>query len=191
MIRWFANNGIAANLLMLGIILGGIYSALFKVPLEVIPSDSGWKIVYMEFRYRGGTAKDVEKGVLLPVERALEGLSGIREINADGERGKAKFFIKAEKGVDLKELRENIRGRVEQISTFPDETEEPKIVIPNFSSWFSVISVAVTGDLVEEELREVTHKVRDDLLEIDGISQARVQGDRRYEISIEANMQKL
>ena len=55
--------------------------------------------------------------MLLPVERALEGLNGIREINSDGMRGRAKFFIKAEKGTDLRELRENIRGRVEQIST--------------------------------------------------------------------------
>ena len=84
MIRWFTNNGIAANLLMIGILLAGVYSAMFKVPLEVIPPDSGWKIVYMEVMYRGGTAKDVEKGVLLPVERALEGLNGIREINSDG-----------------------------------------------------------------------------------------------------------
>lgn len=191
MIRWFANNGIAANLLMIGILLAGIHSAMFRVPLEIIPPDSGWQIVYMEVKYRGGTAKDVEKGVLLPVERALEGLNGIREINSDGMRGRAKFFIKAEKGTDLRELRENIRGRVEQISTFPAETEPPKIVVPNFSSFFPVISVAVTGKLQEEELREITHQVRDDLLEIEGISQARAQGDRSYEISIEAKIPKL
>ena len=101
MIRWFTNNGIAANLLMIGILLAGVYSAMFKVPLEVIPPDSGWKIVYMEVMYRGGTAKDVEKGVLLPVERALEGLNGIREINSDGMRGRAKFYIKADKGLSL------------------------------------------------------------------------------------------
>ena len=191
MIRWFTNNGIAANLLMIGILLAGVYSAMFKVPLEVIPPDSGWKIVYMEVMYRGGTAKDVEKGVLLPVERALEGLNGIREINSDGMRGRAKFYIKAEKGTDLRELRENIRGRIDQISTFPAETEPPKIVIPNFSSFFPVISIAVTGKLQEEELREITHQVRDDILEIDGISQASAQGDRSYEISVEAKIPKL
>lgn len=191
MIRWFTNNGIAANLLMIGILLAGVYSAMFKVPLEVIPPDSGWKIIYMEVMYKGGTAKDVEKGVLLPVERALEGLNGIREINSDGMRGRAKFYIKAEKGIDLRELRENIRGRVDQISTFPAETEPPKIVIPDFSSFYPVISVAVTGKLQEEELREITHQVRDDILEIDGISQASAQGDRSYEISVEAKIPKL
>ena len=79
MIRWFTNNGIAANLLMIGILLGGIYTA-FRLPLEVIPS-TDWQTVSMEIKYPGATPKDVEKGVLIPVEEALEGLSGIKKIN--------------------------------------------------------------------------------------------------------------
>ncbi|MDC0048656.1 efflux RND transporter permease subunit [Verrucomicrobia bacterium] len=189
MIRWFTNNGIAANLLMIGILLGGIYTA-FKIPLEVIPS-TDWQTVSMEVIYPGATAKDVEKGVLIPVEEALEGLSGIKKINSDGERNRAKFYFQAEKGTDLIELRENIRGRIERISSFPQETEPPRIYIPNTSNYFPVISIAVTGNLQEQDLREITHRVRDDLLEIEGISQARTQGDRDYEIAIEANMSKL
>ncbi|MFP6874851.1 MAG: efflux RND transporter permease subunit [Verrucomicrobiales bacterium] len=191
MIRWFANNGIAANLLMIGILLAGLHSAFFRVSLEVIPSDSGWEIIYMEIPYRGATAKDVEKGVLIPVEEALEGLTGIREVNSDGMRGLAKFYFKPEKGTDLRELREQIRGRVEGISTFPAETETPKIIIPDFSRHLPVLSVAVTGDLPESELREVTHRVYQDLLEIEGISRADIQGERSYEISVEAKMEKL
>ena len=95
MIRWFTNNGIAANLLMIGILLGGIYTA-FRLPLEVIPS-TDWQTVSMEVAYPGATAKDVEKGVLIPVEEALEGLSGIKKINSDGERNRARFWFQAEK----------------------------------------------------------------------------------------------
>lgn len=191
MIRWFANNGIAANLLLLAILLAGLHSAFFRVSLEVVPSDTGWQIVYMEIPYRGGTAKDVEKGVLIPVEKALEGITGIREMNSDGMRGMAKFYLKPEKGVDLRELREKIRGRVEGISTFPAETETPKIIIPDFSRHRPVLSVAVTGDLPESELREVTRRVHQDLLELEGVSRADMQGDRSYEISIEAKMERL
>lgn len=38
MIRWFANNGIAANFLMLAILAGGIYMAVFRTPLEITPA---------------------------------------------------------------------------------------------------------------------------------------------------------
>ena len=103
----------------------------------------------------------------------------------------AKFYLKPEKGVDLRELREKIRGRVEGISTFPAETETPKIIIPDFSRHRPVLSVAVTGDLPESELREVTRRVHQDLLELEGVSRADMQGERSYEISIEAKMEML
>ena len=68
MIRWFAANGIAANFLMLIILGGGIYTALFRVPLEVTPALS-WDVVMIEMPYRGATAKDVERAILIPVEQ--------------------------------------------------------------------------------------------------------------------------
>ena len=58
MIRWFANNSIAANLLMVGILLAGIYTALYRVPLEVSPSRQ-YNTVRIDMRYRGATARDV------------------------------------------------------------------------------------------------------------------------------------
>ncbi|MDB4472935.1 hypothetical protein N9078_01830, partial [bacterium] len=67
MIRWFANNGIAANLLMFAILAAGFNAAWNKVPLEVVPESSAWEIVYMEMPYRGGTPKDIEENVLIPV----------------------------------------------------------------------------------------------------------------------------
>ena len=63
MIRWFANNSIAANFLMVGILLAGAYAALVEIPLEVRPSQQ-WNSVNIEMTYRGGTAKDVEKAII-------------------------------------------------------------------------------------------------------------------------------
>ena len=191
MIRWFANNGIAANLLMIGILLAGVYSATERVPLEVVPELSAWDIVYMEMPYRGGTPKDIEENVLIPVERALEGVSGIRELNSDGMPGRAKFYFRAKPGVDLDKLLDEIKGRVDTISTFPSETERPKIIIPDSSGREPVLSVAVTGDLDEDALLEAAKQVQRELLEIPGISRADIQGKREREISIEADMAKL
>lgn len=66
MIRWFANNSIAANLLLLSILIAGIWTGLTRVPLEVTPSLS-WNTVVIWMPYRGGTAKDVERAILIPV----------------------------------------------------------------------------------------------------------------------------
>ena len=190
MIRWFANNSIAANFLMIGILLAGLHAAFYRVPLEVTPSLS-WNVVYMDMPYRGGTAKDVEKGVLIPIEEALEGVSGIKMIHSDGYRGFARIHVEAEKGADLRVLLDDVKSRVDAITTFPSEVERPTIKVPQSTNHIQVISVAVTGDLDAYELRKVARRVQEDLLELDGISLVDLKGERRSEISIEANLEKL
>ena len=69
MIRWFAQNSIAANFLMLAILGTGVYMGVFRIPLEITPALS-WRTVMIEMPYRGGTAKDVERAVLIPIEEA-------------------------------------------------------------------------------------------------------------------------
>ena len=130
MIRWFTNNGIAANFLMLGILVAGIFTAIYRVPLEVTPALS-WNTVMITMPYRGGTAKDVEQAILIPIEEALEGVKGIDRLNADGSRGEARFYLVAKPGVDLRALLDDVKGRVDAINTFPSETERPRIFIPD------------------------------------------------------------
>ena len=186
MIRWFAKNDIAANFLLVGILLAGLYTAFFRIPLEVIPAID-FNVVYISMPYRGATAKDVERAILIPVEEALEGVNGIKMVNADGYRGLARFWIEAKDGYDLRVLMEDVKNRIDGITTFPRETERPRILIPDSSQWFEVLTVAVTGDLPAHELRELARRVQEDILEIDGISRVNLEGERRYEISIEAD----
>ena len=120
MIRWFAKNGIAANFLMLGILVAGVYTALYRIPLEVTPSLS-WDTVMIVMPYRGGTAKDVERAILIPVEEALEGVKGIKHLHADGMRGQARFYLQAKPGTDLRTLKDDVEARVSTITTFPND----------------------------------------------------------------------
>lgn len=190
MIRWFANNGIAANFLMLAILVGGIYTAVFRTPLEITPALS-WRTVMIEMPYRGGTAKDVERAILIPIEEALEGVQGIKQLNADGSRGMARFYLTAEPGTDLRALMDDVKARVDTITTFPNETERPRVFIPESGNYFAVLNVAVTGEVGPHDLRKIARRVQEDLLEIPGISRSEVQGGRRVEIAVEARADRL
>ncbi|MGK0184528.1 MAG: multidrug efflux pump subunit AcrB [Verrucomicrobiales bacterium] len=190
MIRWFARNDIAANFLLVGIILAGIYTAFNKVPLQVDP-DWEFNDIFIRMNYRGATAKDVERDILIPIEEAIKDLPGISEINSEGNTGSGSLWVEAKDGVNLRELLEEMKSRVDNISTFPDETERPSLYIPDSNAWKEVITVAVTGDLEEEELYRAARRVRDDLIELDGISQAELKGERPFEIGIEANQESL
>lgn len=190
MIRWFANNGIAANFLMLAILVGGMYTAVFRTPLEITPSLS-WRTVMIEMPYRGGTAKDVERAILIPIEEALEGVQGIKQLNADGSRGMARFYLTAEPSTDLRALMDDVKARVDTITTFPNETERPRVFIPESGNYFAVLNVAVTGEVGPHDLRKIARRVQEDLLEIPGISRSEVQGGRRVEIAVEARADRL
>ena len=190
MIRWFAKNGIAANFLMLAIVIAGVYTAIYRIPLEVTPKRV-YRTVEVEMTYHGATAKDVERAILIPIEQAMEGLQGLEEIDADGYRGSARIRFDAKPGVDLNAFKDDIQARVDSITTFPDETELPRIRIPDSTMWYEVLTVAVTGDLDQHGLMKVARRVQDDLLELEGISQVDMAGDSPFEISIEASPTRL
>ncbi|MBI1246732.1 AcrB/AcrD/AcrF family protein [bacterium] len=190
MIRWFATNGIAANFMMLAILVAGIYTAYYRIPLEVSPERT-MEVVRIEMTYRGGTAKDVEQAILIPIEESLEGVEGIRDIVSQGSQGSGRISVEAVPGTDLRRLLDDVTARIDTITTFPEETERPEISIPDSSNWWEVLSIAVTGRLSPHELREVTRQVQEDVIALPGISRAQVKGDSEYEISVEVDTNKL
>lgn len=190
MIRWFARNAIAANFLMLGILLVGTWSYMTRVPLEVQPAFK-FNEVRVNIEYRGGSPADVERAVVIPVELAMEGLPGVKTIESEARAGVGQIEISAKDSVDPKELLEEVRQRIDRISSFPPETEPPRVYIPDSSKWFDVIKIAVTGDMDEPDLARAARRIRDDLQEMPGISQSLIQGETRQEISIEAKLDKL
>jgi multidrug efflux pump subunit AcrB len=190
MIRWFARNDIAANFLLFGILAWGIWSAVEKVALEVQPALE-MNQVQINVQYRGGSPADVEKAVILPIEAALEGLSGVDYIESRADDGAARVYVYSESKRNLKTLLEEVKTRVNRISSFPDEIEPPDIAIPDSAQWFDVIKVAVCGDMGEADLLRAARTVRDDLIAMQGISQANVLGNSPLEIAIEADPRRL
>jgi len=190
MIRWFTKNDIAANFLLAAILLGGIFTALNKVPLEVTPTQDFGE-VDIRMTYRGGSPEDVQEHIVIPIERVLRTLPGVKRIEASALRGSANFDIIPEDGVDLDDLRDEVESLVDTINTFPGETERPRITVPNSSSYREVVTIAITGDLSEVELYHLARRVEEDVLDLPEVSRTDLRGIRPLEISIEANDEKL
>lgn len=190
MIRWFARNDIAANFLIVAILLWGGYSAMERVPMEVQPALI-FKEVHINVPYRGGSPEDVEKAVVLPIESALEGMQGVKSVVASALNGSARVRVIAKDHTDTRELMDEIKTRVGRINSFPPEIEPPDIRIPDSSQWFDVIKLVVAGEMDEPDLLRAARRVRDDLMEMQGISQVAVLGASPLEISIEADPARL
>ena len=186
-IAWFAHNPVAANLLMIILIAGGLYSA-FTINKEFLPRIEISQ-VSVTVPFRGATPRDVEQGVLVPIEEAIQDLDGIREIVSTAREGFGTVSIEIEAGYNVLEVFDNIQTRVNSIATFPAETERPRF---NRTTWTqSVIWVSIFGDVPERTLKEAARQVRDDLTALPSVTRADLRGERPFEIAIEVSEQTL
>ena len=188
MISWFARNSVAANLLMVAIAVGGLLALKSAVTLEVFPPSEP-RLINVNVSLRGATPEDVELGVAVRVEEAVQDLEGIDQIISRSVEGGTTVSIEVEPDYDPRVLLEDVKSRVDAINTLPIDAERP--VISLATRRFDVIEVVIGSEYGERETREFAEQVRDDLLRVDGISQVELEAVRRYEIAIEASQDQL
>jgi len=182
-IAWFAANGVAANLLMATIVVAGLLT-IARIPQEVFPEFSS-ELITVSVPFPGAAPEEVEEGVVIRVEEAIQDLEGIDEIRSTSSENVGTVSIEAQSGTDLQKLLNDVKSRVDAISTFPEEAEKP--VIQEVLLRQQVINVAVSGQAEERTLKRIGERVRDDLVALPGITQADLVVARPYEISIEVS----
>jgi multidrug efflux pump subunit AcrB len=180
-IKWMAGNHVAANLLMMLFIVGGLVMG-FNIKQEVFP-EIEFDSISISVPYPGAGPEEVEEGILLKVEDRLSSITGIKEIKSGASEGLGTVILELLSGEDIDSVLQDVKTEIDRIDTFPEDAEEPVITKIVFRG--QVISVVVYGDLPERSLRERAEEIRDDLLAMPGITQAELSGVRPYEISIE------
>ena len=188
MIEWFARNSVAANLLMVGILMAGLITMLTGVKYEVFPPiepDS----ISVNVNLRGATPEDIELGVASRIEESLQGLVGVDEIRSTSREDSTTVTAEVADGYNPRDILDEVKNRVDSINTFHAEAENPIVALATRS--FAVITVAVTSDYGEIETRRLAEQIRDDLLRLDGITLAELDAVRGYEIAIEVSQDKL
>jgi len=181
-IAWFVKNPVAANLLMIGIIIMGFYSLVKKIPLETFPAFEQ-DVVNIAVNYAGATPKEVEQGVTLRVEDAISDLPGVERIQSDSNEGRSLVRVEIRKRYDTTVVLNEIKSRVDRIANFPEEAERP--VVDQIIRVRDVITVVIAQDRNNEVvLRENTERIRDELLSLPNVSQVSMGGVRDWEIGI-------
>ncbi|MBN1806282.1 MAG: efflux RND transporter permease subunit [Sedimentisphaerales bacterium] len=184
---WFASNHVAANLLMVLIIVAGLLS-IFSSRMEVFPELS-LDMITITVPYLGASPEDVEEGVCLRVEEAIAAVDGIKRMTSSAGEGAGMVLVEVDEYADTKEVLDDIKAEVDTIITFPEETEKP--IIAELKTRHQVITVVVYGDASEKTLRILAEQVRNDLTAKPNISQVSIAGVRPYEISIEVSEENL
>ncbi len=186
-VRWMTRNHVAANLLMLVLVVGGIMNGP-SIKQEVFPEVSLDR-VQVQVGYPGAGPEEVEDGILLKVEENLTGVDGIKQIKSVAAEGFGTVTAELNAGEDADRVLQDIKSEVDRIITFPEDSEKP--VISKLLTRREVNSVVVYGQASERSLREQAERVREDLLALPGITQVELGGVRPFEISIDIPEQNL
>ena len=185
-IGWFVGNPVAANLLMTLFIAGGLIS-VSQIRQEEIPTiDLG--IIEVTVPYPGAAPEEVQSGVSLRIEEAIDGIQGIKHITSISREGRAKLEVELESTDNIKVFDE-VKSQVDAIDTFPAETERPVVSLLDVAN--RALEIVVFGNADERTIKELAQQVREEVAALDGISQVEVAYVRLDEVSIEVSEQTL
>ena len=180
-LAWMAGNSVAANLLMIVLLVGGLIWST-QITQEVFP-DFDLEYVTVSVAYPGASPEEVEQGIVLAIEEAVSGLDGVNEVTASAREGSGSVTVEMIEGYDIQKLAQDIQGEVDRITSFPAEAEEPQVKIASHRR--QVISVVLYGNQDDTVLREIAETARDGLLQDPEITQVELKGARDLEIGIE------
>lgn len=187
-IAWFARNSVAANLLMVFLIIGGLFSSYFLVNKEIFPS---FELNYLQISvaYPGAAPQEIEEGINIKIEESIQDINGIKKVTSVASDGFGNVTIEVEDDYDPQDILDEAKLAIDAISTFPDNIEKPNIF--RIKPENNVIWVSVYGDLTLHEMKELAKSIREDITSLPAVTRAKVTGVRDYEIGIELSEDKL
>ena len=186
-IAWMARNSMAANLLMVLLLGGGFWTAL-TVQKEVFPQFQ-LDVVEVDVGYPGAAPAEVEQGILRPVEEAIRGVDGIREITSEAREGRGSVSIELVASTDRMKAFQDVDQAVSRIRTFPDDIDEPDVRLQ--SRQREVIEIGLYGPVDIWTLRKLAEQARDQLLAHEDITQVELGNVPDYVTHVEIPRQRL
>ena len=187
LIAYMVRNGVAANLLMVFILVAGLISmnSLVQEAFPVLSFDH----IEISVPYPGATPDEVEESIVLKIEEHVETLEEVKEVTAIATEGYASVMAELKIGTDISRALDDIESAISRIQTFPIGAERPEI--RQMTNRQSVMRLVLYGDVSERTLKELAHRIEDEFSSLSEVSYVETSGVRNYEISIEVPLHRL
>ncbi|MEE1674190.1 efflux RND transporter permease subunit [Agarivorans aestuarii] len=185
--HWFLHNSVAANLLMLAIIVAGLLS-LKQLRVESFPQIAPSSLV-ISVAYPGGTAKQIDQSVTQRIEQAIADLNGIKQIVSESSAGFSQARVRKTSGTDLDRLIEDVRNRVNAIANFPVQAESPQVSRDEFTNLAAF--VIISAPRPDQQLQPIARQVELALKKHPKIAKVSNWGARMPLIVIEPKLEQL
>ncbi|MBL4630535.1 MAG: efflux RND transporter permease subunit, partial [Paraglaciecola sp.] len=182
LIAYFTNNSVAANLIMMFIIVMGIFS-YFTIQRQMFPNI---EINYINIStvYRGASPQEIEESILIKIEEAIKDITEIKKATSRAFRGYGRITLEIQEDKELTEVLDKVKARVDSIATFPADMEPANISQIEYKQ--EVIEMSLVGDLPLSDLKPIAKQIETDLLQLKNVSLVELDAPED-EISIEIN----
>ncbi|CAH6851321.1 AcrB/AcrD/AcrF family protein [Vibrio chagasii] len=185
--KWFINNPVAANLLMMAVVISGVL-AFAQLRVESFPQIAPSSIS-ITVAYPGGTAQQIDESVTQRIEESISGIAGIKQIASQSSAGMSRVVVRKTSSTDLDKLLDDIRNQVNAINGFPVQAERPQVVRNEFTNLAAF--VVVSGPRTDDELQPIAKQLEQALKKNPQISKVSNWGTRTPQLVIEPDPDQL
>lgn len=179
-IGFFAGHRVAANLLMILMILFGLWG-MTRLNRQVLP-DIDLNMINITVAWPGASPEDVEANVIEAIEPEVRFLDGVRKVRSIAHEGRGDLTLEFKEGVDMSRALADVQSAVARITTFPQDIERP--LVSQFLQTDLICRIQISGPFQERALKAIAREMRDDLLRL-GIPRVTLVGARDSEIWVE------
>ncbi|NCN85394.1 MAG: efflux RND transporter permease subunit [Sphingomonadales bacterium] len=180
-VAFMARNGVAANLLMIFLIVAGIMS--YRTIVQEVFAENSLDTIQISVAYPGATPDEIEESIVQKIEEAVEAVENVKEVKSTAAENVGTVSVELQLGADIDRALDDIKAEIDQIQSFPDDAEEPDV--RELTTRQSVVRIAIFGDVSENALKETAHRLEDALAALPEISFVDTSSIRDYEVSIE------
>ena len=192
-IAWAIRQTPAMNTIMVVVLAVGLF-ATWRLRREEFPQFE-LETILVTVPYPGASPEEVETGICQKIEEAVRSVAGVKKVTSVALEGAGNVVLEIRTDVpSVQKVLNEVQSEIDRIPSFPDLAEEPEVQQVTFRN--PAITVGIIAERSEStdaelKLREITERVRDDLLEIPQISVAEITGERNYQIDVEIPEQTL
>ncbi|EEX92240.1 RND multidrug efflux transporter [Vibrio orientalis CIP 102891 = ATCC 33934] len=180
LIAYFANNSVAANLMMAFILIIGTVSFFF-IQRQMFPNIEV-NYINVSAQYPGASPQEIEESILIKLEESLKDVTGIKKSVSTAYRGSGNIELEIGVDEDIDSVLDKVKQKVDATSNFPDAMEP--IQVYQYEWRQDVIEMALVGDRTLLELKPIAKQIEDELLQLNNVALVEL-GAPEYEIAVE------
>ncbi len=188
-IQFLVNRPLIVNMISFFLLALGLY-AMLEINREAFPNVNLDRI-QIDFGYPGASPEEIERLIVTPIEQQLKSTSGIDKMTSTSFPGSGRINLEIDPEASNRlRIVSDVQQAVNQ-ADLPSDLPYDPFVTEIDGSVFPVINLAVSAKRSDLELNRLGRDISDELLQIDGIAKVIIQGQRKAEIRITLDPEKM